>query len=217
MIAPAKPSSRERDARASNERFLEMLPVIQRYARIAFRDLNPEARAELVEESIANAFVAFRRLVEQGKGELAYATPLAMYAIKQVKAGRRVGSKLNIGDVSSRHCQLRKGVRVGRLDVRVGRLDHYDKDAEQWKEILIEDHRAGPAEIAAVRIDFGAWLTSLPGRLRKIVATLATGESTIAAAKRFGVSAARISQLRGELKASWDGFQGGPGEALAVA
>jgi hypothetical protein len=210
MIAPAKPSSRERDARASNGRFLEMLPVIRRYARIAFRDLNPEARAELVEESIANAFVAFRRLVEQGKAELAYATPLAMYAIKQVKAGRRVGSKLNIGDVSSRHCQLRKGVRVGRLD-------HYDKDAEQWKEILIEDHRAGPAEIAAVRIDFGDWLASLPGRLRKIVSTLATGESTVAAAKRFGVSAARISQLRGELKASWHGFQGKPEEALAVA
>jgi hypothetical protein len=210
MIAPAKPSSRERDARASNERFLEMLPVIRRYARMAFRDRDPEARAEKVQEVIANAFVAFRRLVEQGKADLAYPTPLAMYAIRQVKSGRHVGSKLNVRDVSSRHCQIRKGIRLGRLD-------HYDKDAEQWKEILVEDHRAGPAEIAAVRIDFASWLASLPGRLRKIVATLAAGEGTVAAAKRFGVSAARISQLRGELKASWDCFQRGPGEAMAVA
>jgi len=35
----------------------------------------------LVQGSITNGFVAFRRLVEQGKGELAYATPLAMHAM----------------------------------------------------------------------------------------------------------------------------------------
>jgi len=150
MIAPAKPSPRERDARASNERFLEMLPVIRRYARMAFQDRDPEARGEKVQETIANAFVAFCRLVKQGKGDLAYPTPLAMYAIRQVKPGRHVGSKLNVCDVSSTHRQLRKGVHVLRLD-------HFDKDAQEWKEILIEDHRAGPAEIVAVRIDFGAW------------------------------------------------------------
>jgi len=210
MIAAAKSSLRERDARASNERFLEMLPVIRRYARMAFRDRDPEARAEKVQEVIANAFVADSRLLEQGKSELAYPTPLARCAIRQVKSGRHVGSSLNVHDVSSTHCQIRKGVRLVRLD-------HYDKDAEEWKEILIEDHRAGPAEIAAARIDFGAWLASLPRRLRKIVATLATGESTVTAARLSGVSAARISQLRGELKASRDGFQRETKEALAAA
>jgi len=57
MIAPAKPSPRGRDARAANERFLEMLAVIRRYARMALRDRDPEARAEKVQETIANAFV----------------------------------------------------------------------------------------------------------------------------------------------------------------
>jgi hypothetical protein len=89
MIAPAKPSSRERDARASNERFLEMLPVIRRYARMAFRHRDPEARAEKLQEVIANAFVAFRRLVEQGKADLAYPTPLAMYARLEAERARR--------------------------------------------------------------------------------------------------------------------------------
>jgi hypothetical protein len=210
MIAPAKRTPREQDATASNERFLQMLPGIKRAARMEFGGLDPEARAEKTQEVIANAFVAYSRLVEQGKEELAYPTPLAMYAIRQVKSGRHVGSKLNIRDVSSRHCQLKKRVRLGRLD-------HFDSDSEEWKEILIEDHRAGPAEIAATRIDFGAWLASLPKRLRKIVATLASGETTGAAAKRLGVSAARISKLRGELKASWEGFQGEVQGAFAGA
>jgi hypothetical protein len=160
MIAPAKPSLRARDASATNERFLEMLPVIRRYERMAFRDRDPEARAEKVQEVIANSFVAFCRLVEQGKAELAYPTTLAMYAIRQVKSGRHVGSSLNVHDVSSTHCRIRKGVRL----VRLG---HFDEDAREWKEILIEDHRAGPAEIAAARIDFASWLASLPRRLRK--------------------------------------------------
>jgi transposase-like protein len=37
---------------------------------------------------------------------------------------------------------------------------------------------------------------------------LARGESTSEAAKKFGVTAARISQLRLWLKESWEGFQG---------
>jgi hypothetical protein len=131
MIAPAKPVSREQDVAASNERFLEMLPVIKRYARLAFRHRDPEARAEKVQEVVANAFVAYSRLVEQGKEELAYPTPLAMYAIRQVNSGRHVGTKLNVCDVSSRHCQLKKRVHLGRLD-------HCDADAQEWKEVLIE-------------------------------------------------------------------------------
>jgi hypothetical protein len=69
-------------------------------------------------------------LFGQGKEELAYAAPFATYAIKQVRSGRRVGSRLNARDVSSPHCQIRKGIRLGRLD-------HFDKDSEERQEILI--------------------------------------------------------------------------------
>jgi len=37
---------------------------------------------------------------------------------------------------------------------------------------------------------------------------LATGETTNAAAKKFRISAGRISQLRRELEESWKKFQG---------
>ena len=87
-------------------------------------------------------------------------------------------------------------------------LDRFDKTKQEWKEVLVEDKHAGPAEIAASRIDFAAWLRLLPRRLRRIAETLAQGETTKKAAKRFHVSPGRISQLRRELQQNWDDFQG---------
>jgi hypothetical protein len=205
MIATAKPHTREDCVPDWHRPFLKMLSAIQRHARIAFRHLDSEARAEMVEEVVANAFVAYRRLVELGKADLAYATPLAAHGIRQAKAGRRVGGQLNVRDITSRHCQVTKRVRVGRLD-------HCNEDSGEWTEVLVEDRHAGPAETACCRIDFADWLRSLSRRYRKIATTLATGETTGSTAKRFKVSFGRVSQIRRELERSWATFQG---EALA--
>jgi hypothetical protein len=71
--------------------------------------------------------------------------------------------------------------------------------------------------VAAGRIDFGNWLQVLTARLRRIAKVLATGESTTRAAKRFSVSPGRISQIRQELKQSWETFQGETETPIAVA
>ncbi|MFH1921542.1 MAG: hypothetical protein ABIP48_16885, partial [Planctomycetota bacterium] len=105
MIAPMKSRPRSPNLPAWHRTFLAMLPAIRRHARIAFAYLDPEARAEAVQEVVANAMMAFIRLVESGKTDLAYATPLAMYGVRQFRAGRQVGGKLNVRDISSRHCQ----------------------------------------------------------------------------------------------------------------
>ena len=181
--------------------FLTMLPTITTNARIAFRHLDPEAREEAVAECIANAFVAYVRLVELGKASLAYPTPLAHYAIAQIHAGRKVGAKMNVRDVMSEYCQRRK-------NIEVERLDHYDREEDAWREVIVEDRHAGPADTARVRIDFGDWLRSLPTKVRRIAKTLATGERTDETARKFGLSAGRISQLRTELAASWRNFVG---------
>jgi transposase-like protein len=72
----------------------------------------------------------------------------------------------------------------------------------------VEDKRATPADVAACRIDFAEWLRRLTARLRKIALALAAGETTSAAARMFGVTPARISQIRQWLKESWEAFQG---------
>jgi len=92
-------------------------------------------------------------------------------------------------------------------------LDRFNADAGEWREVLVEDKKAGQADTAAARIDTPAWLRTLPRRNRRIAKILATGETTNAAAKKFGVSAGRISQLRRELEASWAAYQGEPDAA----
>jgi len=181
--------------------FLKMLPAIQRHARVAFRHLDAEGREEAVQETVCNACAAFARLVELDKAELAYPTVLARYAVAQVKDGRKVGGHLNCKDVLSPYCQKKKGLTVERLD-------KYDTEEDAWQEIVLEDRHAGPAEVACVRLDFAAWLKLLSRRYRRIAKVLAIGETTNAAARRFHVSAGRVSQIRKELKKVWDRFQG---------
>jgi len=183
------------------DRFLDMLPKIRQQAHFAFRDEPRSRRQELISEVVANCWAAFVRLVERGRIDIVYPTPLAQFAIRQVRDGRTVGGKLNVRDVSSGYAQRRK-------HFAVNALDRFDKDKQEWKEVLVEDKHAGPAEIAAARIDFAAWLRLLPKRLRRIAETLAKGETTKKTAKRFHVSQGRISQLRRELQQNWDDFQG---------
>jgi hypothetical protein len=113
-----------------------------------------------------------------------------------------VGCKLNVNDVLSEYAQRCKGFTVESLDV-------FDDRKGGWREILVEDRTATPAGIAASRIDFQAWLRRLSRPQRRVAKVLASGERTMAAAKRFRLSPARISQLRGELRASWEEFQKG--------
>ena len=56
-------SPRRRPTPSWHQRFLAMLPAIETHARLVFRHLGPEAREDAVQETIANALVAFVRLV----------------------------------------------------------------------------------------------------------------------------------------------------------
>ncbi len=198
MIAITKPNGRE--CPDDDATFESMLPAIKRQAKHAFRGVRRELREELVAEVIASSFVAFRRLVERDKADLAYPSVLARFAIQQVRVGRRVGSKLNVRDVTSHYCQVVKGVRVQRLD---GADDHRGC----WEDIVVEDKTATPADIVATRIDFSAWLKSLGRKRRRIAKVLATGETTKETAKKFKLCPGRISQIRSELRDAWHEFQ----------
>jgi hypothetical protein len=181
--------------------FLSLMPIIATHAKIAFRKLPPEAREECVQEVVANAFVAYARLVSLGKADLIYPTVLAYYAVAQTRYGRKVGGRLNAFDVTSEYGQMKSGVVVERLD-------QYDDAENMWQEIVVEDRRAGPAEIAATRIDFANYLRSLPEKLRKIAVILANGESNVALARKLNVTKSRVSQFRRALRECWDAFQG---------
>ena len=201
MRSTSKPVSHKKSPPEWHVAFQDMMPMIETHAKTAFRHLNREAREEAVQEAVCNACCAYARLVEQGKASLAYPSVLARYGVAQTKGGRKVGGHLNCRDVLSEYCQQRKSLSVKRLD-------KFNKEEDGWHEVIVEDRRTGPAEVAAMRLDFTAWLKSLPSRLRRIAEFLAMGETTAAAARRFRVSAGRISQIRKELFQAWYRFQG---------
>lgn len=205
MITQAKPVSSYHSCRASQEKFEQLLPLIQKKAAYAFRHFKSEQKEELVAEAVANAYCAFVRLVRRGLESIAYSTPLALFAIKQIRSGRRVGTKLNTRDLMSEHTHGARGITVERLD-------QYQKEEEGWLEVVVEDRRSGPADVVATRLDFADWFASLPQRRRKIATTLAAGESTAQTAAMFRVSPSRVSQIRRELHASWRRFQGEDGD-----
>jgi integrase len=81
MIAIAGNPIRKACACRRNDKFLTMLPAIREQAQFAFRNVPVEAREEQVQEVVATAYGMFNTLASRGKINLAYATPLAKFAI----------------------------------------------------------------------------------------------------------------------------------------
>jgi hypothetical protein len=179
-----------------------MLPGIRKALSFAFRHLRRDARRDAIQECLASAWKAFQRLVECGKEAIAYATPLAMYAAKQYRAGRKVAGKVRGkwgGDVLA---AAERGL------AQVASISRYDRKLAAWQDITLADGRVTPADLAAFRLDFAAWLQRLPRTLRSIANALSVGERTKDVAQLFKLTPGRISQLRRELELSWEAFQG---------
>ena len=190
----------QHDDSSCNETFLQLLPDIQRQAAYYLRHVRNDERAEAIAEVIAHAFVSFVRLVKQGKSDAVFAGPLARFGALRYLYGRKVGGHVNARDVMSSPCQRRTGVAVHRLG-------SFDQPPSCWRELLVENPGSGPAEVAATRIDFAAWLRSLPERNRALAEQLARGETTGRLASMYDLSPGRISQIRTELYDSWRAFQ----------
>jgi RNA polymerase sigma factor (sigma-70 family) len=194
MIAfnrPPRPTSN-----AWQAAFLSLLPTIRKYAESAFRYLHATEREEAIQEAIANACVAYARLVQQDRSDRAFATVLVRYAIAQVRDGRKVGTSMNTRDVMSKRAQRRHGFTVDRLD----------SSDPAWFEAVVADTRTPVVDQASFRIDFPEWLKKLSRRDRRVALKLAEGHSTSDVAERFGLSAGRVSQLRSQFHTSWRSF-----------
>ena len=207
MIAPIRTaqSPSHADLQAS---FMAILPAIKRVATYAFRRWTRDERDELIAEVIASAWPSFCRLIERGKDPTTFPTALARFAVCGVKEGRRIGRRHARYDLLSSYCRT-NGTRFESLEA------FQASDPDLWEELLIESRNATPADTAAARLDFAAWLRKLTGRRRRIAKALAVGERACDVADRFGVSRGRITQLRQEFKASWAKFHGESAAAAA--
>jgi hypothetical protein len=206
MIATASKPRRKACSPRWNDRFLRLLPASQEQAEFAFRGVSVEAREELTQEVTAAAYVLFASLCRRGKADLVYPTPLAKFAVRHVREGRRIGSRCNSREITSPRACEAKGIVIERID-------RFDRRRGEWREVLVEDRTAGPAEIAMTRLDFANWLSTLSNRDRQLAEKLALGETTGCVARMFRISVARVSQLRRDLCRKWQKFIGEPADA----
>ena len=174
--------------------FVAMLPEIEQKIRLAFCRLDSEAREDAIEEGVVHSLLAYMRLLEQGRAEVTTPSSLAWYAAKHVKRGRPAGGRMNGKDPLSRYGQISNDIEV-------------ERQPGNWIDAMVEDKRAAVADQVAARMDVGAWFATLTKRMKEIAKDLAFGCSTSELAKKHGVIAGRISQLRRVLEESWEEFQ----------
>ena len=139
----------------------------------------------------------------QGKLDAVKPGPLADFAVRHVRTGRHVGGHQDAAkDVLSPACHKRHGVKVRSYYARSG------DGTDGWQQMVISDRKVPIPDLAAFRIDFARWLWTLTRRDRRIIAAFVDGDSTSFVAERFGVSDARISQLRRKYEQMWAAFHG---------
>ena len=179
-----------------------ILPRIEAHGRVYFRHVRCRHRKqELLAEMAGIGWRWFVRLVRRGKNVLKFVGRLAVYAARAISSGRRVCGRERARDAMSASTQHKRGFVVGGLP-EVG--DPLGPIAE-----ALRDNTVSPVpDQVAFRVDFAAWRRKRTERDRRIIDSMVTGESTTRLARLFGVSQARISQLRREYCTDWHTYCG---------
>jgi hypothetical protein len=183
MTVPSQPHAE------LSAQFEAMIPRIESYAGARHRHLNPEARDELIQNSVALAWIRYLALAAQGKHQdPAVVEGMIFWSISHSGQGRLAHGK----GQSKAKCVLdysRRGLRGVKLE-----RPNLDLHVSLDSPVPVQ---------AAFRVDTSAWLATLTARDRQIALDLAEGYTTGEVARRNGVSPARISQLRREFEESF--------------
>jgi hypothetical protein len=182
--------------------FLTILSRIELHGRCFFRHKKPDKRDEAIAEMVALAWKWFRALAERGKDATEFPTALARFAAQAVHNGRRLCGQERINDVLSPRAQKEHNFTV--VSLPEGSSLH----GNVFDEALIDNTRTPPPDQVAFRLDFPAWRLTRSDRDRRVIDDLMLGERTVDAAQRYGLTAARISQLRHEYHLDWRRFCG---------
>ncbi len=196
--------------------FVLLCPIIERHVRIVFRHHLASEIEEAVAEAVGAAFVSYLRLKASGKDPVRdFPSAMATFAALHVKNDRHVGGRSSSRDVLSARAQRTRGFRLESLNVArhtcienlSGRAHGYRR-YEEIEELFRGNTRTPVVDQAAFRVDFPSFLRSLSERDRDLAWYLGLGHSAIDAAKRFGISAGRVTQLRQQWQREWMLSQG---------
>jgi DNA-directed RNA polymerase specialized sigma24 family protein len=183
--------------------FVRVLPRIRAHARYALRRTTPDVRDDLVAEVLALSWKHFADLSRRGRQPEQFVTTLALRCSQAVRGGRRVAGSDGMCDVLSPIAGCRGRFAVSSL------ADHTPEKGGVVSEALTADPRARVPDQAALRVDFPRWRSRFGVRDRAVLDALAGGDRPGEVATRFGISPARISQLREGFRENWRAFHNG--------
>jgi hypothetical protein len=191
------------NAHRAFEAALTRIDVCLRYH---FRRWPSGRRDEAIDDARSAAWVAWNGLLRRGEDPVAIGvTAIAFNAARAIRKARAVAESRPGGRGSNA-----TGLRVVSFEEWSG------STPSAWQGWLAPDRRYGPADEAAFRIDFAAWIGGLAPRKRRAAELLAEGHATGEVARLLSVTPSAISQARVWLSRSWERFQG-EGEADAAS
>ena len=195
--------------------FMALLPKIELHGRIYFRHLRPHNKADAIQEMRALAWKWFLRLHERGRDPADFLTAFTTLLARAVNSGRRLTGLAKAKDVLNPAAQRRHGFKVEPLpsSIRTGHEHLYaspqGQELHDAFEERLRDNTVTPIlDQVQFRIDWPAWLATLTGRERRMIAAMAQNDRTKDLSRRFEVSPGRISQMRREFHDAWQRFCG---------
>ena len=172
-----------------------IVPIISATVPRVCRPVRSEDPAELVQDTILTA----ARMIHAAEcaGKPLIARSIAHYAIETTRSGRRALS-------NRRTDALGAGARMDARSIPVsidgsGESGDGDGSTGSWLDLLA-DGGEDPSVAAARRLDWEELVRGLDARDREILGGLQAGERQNLLARRLGISAARVCQLRDRLR-----------------
>ena len=207
-----------------HSRFMDLLPRIESHGRIRFRFLKPDRKEEVLQELRSLAWLWFKRLAQRGKDAANFLAKFNDFLVRAVCSGRRILGNEKAKDVLCERTQRRRGFQVVRLPMATRASHesrcstvHGQRHHDAFEERLSDNSITPIPDQAAFRIDWPAWKQTQSERDRRIIDDLMAGERTFEVSQKYGLSSARISQLRRKLRDDCEGFCSVPDdEAVAV-
>jgi hypothetical protein len=183
--------------------FLAIHPRIVTHARFHFRHFRCLHRQDdAVAETVALAWKWFLRLTRRGKDIRHFVAVFADYAVRAAKNGRRLCGQEKTKDPLSPLAQQRRGFAVQSLPMASSMTGNI------FDEALADNTKTPVPDQVGFRLDFPAWRLGRCERDRRLIDDLMVGERALAVARRYGLTPARISQLRRAFHHDWRAFCG---------
>jgi hypothetical protein len=197
------PGASPSDAQLQQLFLAAMMPRLASHADVCLAGVRcSQERADLRAEMFALGWEWFVRLAQHGKKPDTFPTAIATFAGRAVKSGRRLSGQLSAKDVLSPVAQRRHGFTVGPLP------EFTTANGDVIDEALHDNTQTPPAEQAAFRVDFPAWVGRRSDRDRRLIREMMVGERTRDIAAGVGLTPGRVSQLRREFRDDWSAFCG---------